>query len=271
MIEVSPKIVCFITDFGLRDSYVGEIHSILAVSSPLTRIIDLSHSVDPGDVNSAAYLLWRAKPSFPPGTIYLAVVDPGVGSERQAVIIDNADCYLVGPDNGLFSRIIEWEKPIRVRSCQWEHVSSSRRSSLFQGRDLFAPLAARLANGDLFQEIGEPASLIATLPPGSPLRGEDCAWGQVIYADRFGNLATDLPSEWLDRKHSTVAILGQTNIRFSRNYEEAPHSEAFWTFGSDGHIEIACRQRSASESLGVKIGEKVTVFGLTDGGKMISL
>jgi len=261
--DLFPPIVGFITDFGLKDSYVSEIHSTIMVLCPAVRIIDISHFLDPGDIDSAAYLLWRSKASMPRGTIFLAVVDPGVGSDRQAVVIENEGHYLVGPDNGVFSRIIQWERPVAVRVCGWEDVRSLRRSSTFHGRDLFAPLAARLANGAPLGSLGAPGALKATFPPPRPVRQGDEVIGRVVYIDRFGNLATDLPNGSLDEQCSMVALAGQTRIQHARNYIEAPPDRAVWIYGSDGCIEIAWKNRHAGVCLEAKSGEKVRASGLT--------
>lgn len=262
---VFPKIVGFVTDFGLKDSYVSEIHSILTASCPSVRIIDISHQVELGDVEAAAYLLSRVRPVFPSGAVFLAVVDPGVGGDRQAVIIENDGRFLVGPDNGIFSRIIQWKKPLKIRACGWDDVPSERRSLVFQGRDLFAPLVAMLLNGAGFETTGVEARLRATFPPPTPAKVGNSMVGRVIYIDHFGNLATDLPIECVDPASTSVSIGRQTDIRFTRNYEGAPSDSPFWTCGSDGSVEIAWRRRNAAECLGVKIGEKVTASMLTEG------
>ena len=188
----------------------------------------------------------------PLGTIFVAVVDPGVGTERQAVILRCMDRYFVGPDNGLFSRIIMDKKP-EVRVIDWNDVVSGERSATFHGRDLFTPVAGRLACRGDFNDIGRPGELIDTYPANRVQLVEGGWIGEVIYIDHFGNVITNLPNGLTGR----ISISDQHDIIGARNYAEQPANILFWLSGSSGYIEISMNGGAAAAVLGVKIGASV--------------
>jgi len=235
--------VAFITDFGLNDSYVCELHAVLFSICPQARVFDVTHGIAPGDVKSAAYTLERMSGRLPFGTIFVAVVDPGVGTERQAVILRCMDRYFVGPDNGLFSRIIMDKKP-EVRVIDWNDVGSGEGSATFHGRDLFTPVAGRLACRGDFNDIGKPGELIDTYPANR---------AQLVEGGWVGNVITNL----LNGLTGRISIRDQHDIESARNYAEQPANKLFWLSGSGRYIEISMNGGSAAAVLGVKIGASV--------------
>lgn len=253
---VSAPFVAFITDFGLVDGYVFEMHAVLLSICPEAYILDISHDISPGDIRSAAYLVGRAATRLPHSSIFVAVVDPGVGSERQAVLIKCFDSFFIGPDNGIFSRVINRQTSCEVRLLDWQDTGLSGRSSTFHGRDLFTPVAARLAAGCNFSEIGKPGILKDTFPAEEPRRCENGWIGEIVYVDRFGNLITNLPNELTGR----MEVGGKGDIEFTDHYRGQARVNIFWLHGSDGNIEIARNCGSAAEALDVGIGSIVKLF-----------
>ena len=250
---IDAPIVGIITDFGLADGYVSEIKGALLSVCSVAQLVDITDLVPPGDVMAGAYILGRVVKVFPVGTIFLAVVDPGVGSARQAVVVRNSGRLFVGPDNGLLGRALDWSKEIEVRVIGWADAGKSGGSYTFHGRDLFAPVAGRLAAGTELEELGVPGELNDTDPPKQPLKQMEGWVGEVVHIDRFGNIATNLPNGLT----GTIEIGGRKDLLPARCYGERPEGEPFWLPGSDGCLEVAMNRGSASELLGVKVGDPV--------------
>lgn len=248
--------MAIITDFGSRDSYIAEIYAILLTLCPTLRVVDITHHVPPGDIRSGSYLLGRAVQSFPTGTVFLGVIDPGVGSGRQAVVVNNRDRYFVGPDNGLFSAAIDWESRVDVRVIGWKDAASTRMSSTFHGRDLFAPVAGRLLNGESFANIGETGEFKDTRPPRACFRA-GLEWvGEVTHIDCFGNIATNFPNGLSGK---IIINSRDINVR-ALYYQERSYGELFWLEGSDGYIEVAANGSRADVMLNVSTGEAVRLI-----------
>lgn len=246
-------VVAFITDFGIKDSYVSEMHASILRECPYVRLIDITHLVQRGEIRSAAYLLWRAHGHFPQSTIFVAVVDPGVGSDRQAVVIKTKDYLFVGPDNGVFSRIIDMDLPVQVRLINNRDIKDRTGSMTFHGRDIFAPVAGRLANGAGFEEIGKPGRLLHTSPPAAPRLCKGGLEGEIVYIDHFGNATTNLPGA----QAGFIELMTDHRLTRSDNYCSRETGECFWLVGSDGNIEIAINCGNAARALGIKIGDPI--------------
>jgi S-adenosylmethionine hydrolase len=250
-------IITLTTDFGLADGYVGIMKGVILGIARDVALVDLSHEVPPQDVREAVYLLYGAAPYFPDGAIHLAVVDPGVGSERRALIVRTSHALYVGPDNGLFTRPLDepgaqaWELN---RPEYWlPHVSRT-----FHGRDIFAPVAAHLANGAPPGEMGRLIADPVRLSLAGPSRAPDGALrGHVVHVDRFGNLITDVPAAWLAGTGWQCRIADETIVEISDTYADAPLGTLLMLFGSAGTLEIAERNGNAARRLGVRAGEEV--------------
>jgi len=248
---VNPSgIVTLLTDFGLDDAYVGAMKgAILAVHRKAT-IVDISHGVRPFAVLQGAFLLDSAWRSFPAGTVHVAVVDPGVGSERKAIAFKAADHFFVGPDNGLFTFLNE---PI-IETI--ELTTPPEASPTFHGRDVFAPVAAKLAAGAALSEVGR-------RPGDEPLRLPDAwaskvgeAWrAQALHCDHFGNVISNLPIRALAR----IRAANGTPVRTVETYEDAAPKELVALMGSSGRIEFALREGSAAARLHVAPGDALLV------------
>jgi S-adenosyl-L-methionine hydrolase (adenosine-forming) len=250
-------IITLTTDFGLADGYVGIMKGVILGIARDVHLVDLSHEVPPQDVWEAIYLLAGATPYFPVGTIHLAVVDPGVGSARRALVVRTDRALYVGPDNGLFTR------PLAEPGAQaWElnrpEFWLSHVSRTFHGRDVFAPVVAHLANGAPPVEMGRLIADPVRLSVAGPNRAPDGALrGHVVHVDRFGNLITDVPAAWLAGAGWRCRIAGETIWGISDTYADVPPGALLMLFGSAGTLEIAERHGNAARLLGVTAGEEV--------------
>jgi S-adenosylmethionine hydrolase len=248
------SLITLLTDFGHADSYVAEMKGVLLSAIPDATLVDLSHSVPPGDLRAAAYLLGRTWHRFPAGTIHLAVVDPGVGTTRAALALTAGGHFFVGPDNGLFTFVL------RAAEVQIVELPTPEgASATFHGRDLFAPVAAALASGTPLADLGEPfrrmpQRLVYTEPryEGKSLVGE------VVYVDRFGTLVTNLTRE-LVPDYAAVEVEGLEIGPLRRTFGDVAAGGLVAYLGSGGQIEIAVRNGSAARRLGMGVGGRVRV------------
>src|SRR5713101_7231091 len=245
-------IVSFLSDFGTSDSYVAEVKAVLLSQSPSLVLVDISHHVAPGDVRTAAFLIERTWWRFPPGTVHLVVVDPGVGSERGALAIAFRDHFFVGPDNGVFTFLVG-DPGARIASLP----IPPNASPTFHGRDLFAPAAASLANRGWFPTLGDPPSKEPLRLLRAEPRLESEGWsGEIIHIDRFGNLITNLRTKDV-LGTALLAIHAEPGIPIFRTYLQVPVGAFLAYGGSGGTLEIAVRDGSAADRLQAKVGDRV--------------
>ena len=255
MAEVGPLVL--LTDFGLGDPYVGVMHGVIACHAPGARVIDLTHGVPPQAVGLAALFLARTRRHFPRGSIFVAVVDPGVGSQRRVLAAqDDGQCFLA-PDNGLMAPALG--PAARVRAVDVARHVPSPESRTFHGRDVFCPLAARLASGSLaFPDLGplvgdaQPLELRAPTRQGARVRGE------VLFVDHFGNLITNVEPAALEGLpgHWRAEFQGR-RLPWVETYAEARAGEASILVNSYGLLEIAVPSASAARTLGCGVGAAV--------------
>lgn len=251
-----PRLITLLTDFGLRDPFVGVMRGVIATIAPEVRVVDLTHAIPAQDVAQGAFWLARSFAYFPAGTVHVAVVDPGVGSARRPLVVRSAGHLFVGPDNGLLAPLLAAPGAVARRLDErWGLPALSRT---FHGRDLFAPAAARLSAGSLgFEQVGalvtDPHPARGVAPVVSP-GGVD---GHVVVVDHFGNLITDLSQEHLSPGCSVQIAGRQLPVRGT--YAEASPGEPLALVGSFGTIEIAVRDGDAARTLGVGAGEPVAL------------
>ncbi|QQR72549.1 MAG: SAM-dependent chlorinase/fluorinase [Holophagales bacterium] len=240
-------VVTLLTDFGLDDYYVGAVKGTLLDLAPSLILVDLSHTVPPGDVERASFLLAAAAPSFPPGTIHLAVVDPGVGSTRRRLALAAAGHFFVAPDNGLLTPWLASARPRNVVSLPLDRPAPG---ATFHGRDRFAPLAAAIANGVAFDTLGDEVDDAVRIDRVRPWRGDGELHGQVVHVDRFGNLVSDLPSAWLPFASTFVAeIASDPPLRIEHLaacYADLAPDTAGAIPGSLGTLEFSLRDAPLS-------------------------
>lgn len=241
--------IVLFTDFGLEGPYIGQVKAVLHRTAPGVPVIDLFADLPAGKPKPAAYLLAAYGIWFPPDTVVFAVVDPGVGSARAAVIVEAEGRWYVGPDNGLFEIVMR--RADRVRS--WEILARPEAlSASFHGRDLFAPAAGRLARGDMSAVLGNSGDV-----------GRYPDWpddlSEIVYIDRYGNAMTGLRSALLPA--ATRLAAGGRVLARRRTFSDVPAGEAFWYENSNGLAEIAVNAGRADAVLGLAVGTTVAVLG----------
>ena len=276
----TAPVIALLTDFGIRDSYVGQMKAVLVTGAPTSTFIDITHEIEPFAIDEGAWLLETILPVLPPGTVVLAVVDPGVGSARRALAVrlprptdrDPQDViHLVGPDNGLLSAVV----PNAIRPNEIARMSSPRGldiraiesqtarqpvvSDTFHGRDIFAPAAALIALEGDHRSLGPPLTEFTVLPPfvGQPT-GDSGLRGTVIHIDHYGNLVTTLRTDQLPETFC-IEIADQIINNGVRTFSDAPTSALAWHIDSSGFLAIAAREASAATLLGTTRGATVVV------------
>ena len=270
---MSP-IITLTTDFGLTDAYVAAMKGVILGINPEVTLVDICHTINPQDIAQAAFVLGTAYQSFPQGTVHLVVVDPGVGSQRRAVILRTSSADFVAPDNGVLSYIIEQLSPESAGSNQQiisrpeieaYAITESRYwrtpvSPTFHGRDIFAPVAAHLSLGRSPADFGERLTALVMLPLPRPHQEQDgSVVGHILHIDSFGNLITDITSQCLPSKGELLSIkVGEQTIHgLSRTYAEGEGLLAL--IGSSDRLEISIKGGSACDLLNSKVGDEVRI------------
>ncbi len=243
-------IITLITDFGAGSSYVAQLKGVLLGAAPSLRVVDVSHSVAPQNIREAALLLRSTGFAFPRGTVHVVVVDPGVGTSRRGIAVSTSGMFFVGPDNGVLG--VALERPdATVVHLDNPAFFRAPVSPTFHGRDIFAPVAAELSSGLPLAELGSPleAPVLGALPRCT-LR-EGVVHGEVLGADSFGNLLTNVAGGGLDP--TRPVLLDGGAIPWCATYGAAPLDTVVALIGSDGYVEVAVRDGSALENLGAAI------------------
>ncbi len=261
----SNKIITLTTDFGLRDPYVAEMKAIMLGISPNSKIVDISHEIEKFNLTMAGYTLAAACPYFPKGTIHVAVIDPGVGTSRKAILIHTENSYYIGPDNGALILAAKAQRIRHTYRIENPKFMLSRISSTFHGRDIFAPAAAHLANGIPAEEFGPETTEIVKprFAEITKINGE--LIGEVIHIDDFGNIITNLGERELRLigiKRTIRIDLEDTNLQLQlfEAYAEADSQEPFAIIGSHNFLEISINQGNAAKRIQARVGDKITLF-----------
>ncbi len=293
-----PRIITLLTDFGDQDAYVGIMKGVITGINPGANIIDLCHSIPPQDIFSGAYLLSTAYQYFPKGTIHVAVVDPGVGSQRDIVCVEIRDDIFLVPDNGILSFVVQEERPKRIIRVTNNRYFLKSPSNTFHGRDVFAPVAAHLSLGTKPQQLGDTTPRLKTIDIPQPVyKNKEQLEGQIISIDRFGNLITNITRAHIDRhiimqmqnRGKVSGVMSQESEARSRipctskNKMLAPYSTMETTiggkkirglgttyadvkpgrplilFGSAGFLEVSVNQGNARQYFKVDRGDIITI------------
>ncbi|HVM72922.1 MAG TPA: SAM-dependent chlorinase/fluorinase [Anaerolineales bacterium] len=253
------------TDFGMKDGFVGTMKGVIWSICPAVQIADISHSISPQNILEGALVLWRAYSFFPSGSVHIAVIDPGVGTQRRPIAAHLGDHYFVGPDNGLFTPIYEdaekngW--PLEIVHLTNRKYFLAEVSRTFHGRDIFAPVGAALASGVSLAELGpavtDPVRLALPKPERTP-----AGWrAHITVADIFGNLTTDLPASQLEGQESVLfRLLGRELRGLVDSYGLEQPGGLVALVDSEGFVEIAAVNGSAEKVLGAKTGDVVEVI-----------
>ena len=255
---MSSGIVTLTTDFGLSDHYVAVLKGVILGFNPEARIVDLCHQVEPYDVVGACFTLATSYAYFPPGTVHVVVVDPGVGGARRPILAEAGSWLFLAPDNGVLELVYQ-RQPHRVRALKPEGFALKPLSNTFHGRDIFAPAAGLLSQGVPPERLGEPIEDFTRLDLPRPRpAGPGVLQGVVLKVDRFGNLITNLQPS--DLPTVFVITVGEAQVRVLRPfYEAAAPGEMFAITGSSGYLEISMNQASAAEVAGVGAGAPIEV------------
>jgi S-adenosylmethionine hydrolase len=253
-------IVTLLTDFGLRDPFVGVMKGVVLSRCRAATLVDLSHDIEPGRVPDAAFWLAQAYPWFPLGTVHLAVVDPGVGTARAALAVRAGGHVFVGPDNGIFEVVQRRTESFECFRIEPERLRLSPPSRTFHGRDVFAPVAASLAAGSMApSDVGPPHVPIETRIVPEPRRVSNGVEGEVIVVDRFGNLVTNIDGRTLGELGSCrIELLGRA-LPLVGTYGDAAAGDCVAVVGSFGQIEVVKRHGSAALALGAQRGTSLRV------------
>jgi hypothetical protein len=256
------KIITLTTDFGLRDPYVAEMKAAILSISSETVIVDVSHEIEKFNIRMGAYVLTSASPHFPKGTIHVAVVDPGVGTQRRSLLIQTKQGFFVGPDNGLLLLAAERQSVTSIREITNTKLMLPLVSNTFHGRDVFAPAAAHLAKGVSPAEFGPEVRDVKKPEFSKVKREKGTLTGEVLHIDGFGNIITNLSKEELSSLHAEDTLdVGLANctgvLKFGKTYAEAKPEEALALIGSHGYVEIAVNQGNAAEKFQAKPGDKI--------------
>jgi S-adenosylmethionine hydrolase len=247
---MAQPILTLTTDFGLSDHYVGTMKGVILGICPRARIVDISHDVKPFAVSEAAYLIAQAYRYFPPGTVHVVVVDPGVGTSRRPILMEAAGQRFIAPDNGALGMIFSREKH-KVRVISNSRYFRNPVSATFHGRDIFAPVAAHVAAGAPVSGIGKLIGDYVRADFEAPRRTGERTWlGSVLHIDRFGNVITNFQAaEFPDLHERRFAFkIGRRRIAaLASNYAERAPGELFVIAGSSGYLEISVGQASAAD------------------------
>ena len=243
-------IITLLTDFGTADGYVAELKGVLLSAAPDVTIVDLSHEIPPQDVESARLAVARYWRRFPSGTVHIVVVDPGVGSARNALAVNSDDRFLVGPDNGVLSPAL-----LTSGSRAVSLLVPPSASATFHGRDVFAPAAAHLATGTAIDALGSPClDPVVRRTPEARRASDGSVIGVIIAIDRFGNAISNL----IAPRGGRIEICGRT-MPIVRTYADGPIGDIIALVGSSGFVEIAQRDGSAARALEITRGTRITL------------
>ena len=249
--------IVLLTDFGTRDAFVGILKGVILNKAPKARIGDLCHEIPPQDIRSAAFQLMTSCPFFPGRSLFVCVVDPGVGSKRKILYVRTDRHQFLAPDNGLLSWVLEREQPREIREVRNEKLFLRPVSCTFQGRDIFAAVAGALLAGTPASQLGPSLKEWKKIPFPQVRKTPQGVRGEILTMDRFGNLVTNLAPQDLPPPPIAFQVASTRLYGLSSSYSEAAKGRPLAILGSSGFIEISTREASAAEKLRLKPGDAV--------------
>lgn len=252
----NPPAITLTTDFGHHDPYVGVMKGAILSVCPVAQIVDLCHEIEPFVTDQAAFVISQAVPYFPPDTVHMVVVDPGVGGPRRALVAKGKRACYVGPDNGVLGPLFAEDEKVVVHEIGTPDFLPGERSATFHGRDLFSPAAAHLAMGRALSEFGPRVTDDLAVPFPAPAEGPDGITGTILHVDRFGNLITSLDRSCA--KRVTTVRVGGRKVPMVPFYGHVKVGQPGALVGSSNRIEVFIREGSAKSRLGVTVGDRVT-------------
>ena len=266
--------IALFTDFGSRDAYVAQMKGAILCINPQAQLIDLNHEIGQFDIRAAAYVLEASVRYFPAETIFVAVVDPGVGSSRRPLLVrTQAEKWYIGPDNGLFTRVLQREGlQAAYALTQAAYFRHPQVSATFHGRDIFAPVAAHLSLGVAAAHFGPPLTALVMLPLTSPCAVGQTVSGEVVHIDHFGNVITNITADLLEALQQgqlvSLSLQGQTyTIPLVRTYAEGAPGQLIGLLNSDDAFELAVSQGQASACLTAQVGDRLVLTGDVEGSQ----
>lgn len=263
---MTAPIITLLSDFGLRDPYVAEMKAVILSICPQARLVDISHKIEKFNIRMGAFVLASAATYFPKGSIHMAVVDPGVGTKRRAILVEAENRFFVGPDNGLLMLAAKKEGIRHVINITNKRYMLTRVSRTFHGRDIFAPTAAHLAIGVAPADFGSEIHDYMVPQFAKPGSTNNALLGEVIHVDDFGNIVTNISKVELEKKGIREGAMLRLRLKdkpiklkFCSTYGEVPDGEALTLIGSHDFLEISVNRGNASKKFGAKEGDAVTV------------
>ncbi len=251
--------IVLMTDFGLTDDYTGLMEAKIATIDPKIRVLHLTHSIPPGNVEAASFLIEKDLQHLPEEAVILAVVDPGVGSDRRILAVQIEGRFILAPDNGILHPILSGLNTCEVREVQWKPLLTRNISNTFHGRDIFAPIGAKLATRELdFAAIGPLVSTWIQSEEIHPVTDDNRIIGKVMWIDQFGNLITNITESMLN--HSTMIEIENILPKHVSCFSEGKPSELIWYIGSKDTVEIALNGGNAKEKLQSTFGHEVIAY-----------
>jgi len=275
--SVENRVIALLTDFGEEDFFVASLKGVIAGINPSARVIDITHSVPAFNTFAGGFVLYASYSYFPLGTIFLVIVDPGVGSDRKILLVETARHLFIAPDNGVLSLVLEKERIVRAREIRNPDYFLPAVSSTFEGRDKMAPAAAWLSLGVPAEKFGpEAASLYKEKTSQPELRGKELT-GSIMYIDKFGNAITNIPAGWLETKvppcsnrifslklerrvQAGTGLSDRHEAVFRKTYDSAEKNELIILEGSLGSLELVVREGSAASRLKVRAGDGIALI-----------
>jgi len=259
------RIITFLSDFGIKNSYVAQMK---AVASSITdaRLIDITHNITPHDIREGAFMLKTSILYFPDGTVHVAVVDPGVGTDRKNIVIITRSQILVGPDNGLLIPAARALGDFNVYEITNTKIMVNPISNTFHGRDVYTPVAANIVNGMSFEEIGPKTNNFINLDFEKPLITDKTATGKIINTDDFGNIITNIDAfslkKYLNFGKKIMVFIGKNNYKmlFLKSYNLTEKNQLLATIGSSNYFEISLNQGDAAKKLKVKPDDEIKIL-----------
>ncbi len=257
-------LITLTTDFGTDDWFVGTMKGVIAAKSAEAKVVDLSHGIAPGDIRAGAFALMAGSRYFPHQTVHVAIVDPGVGSERSAIVVDTRDYFFIGPDNGVLSWALRNEEVREIWRLENSAYFLDDVSRTFHGRDVFAPVAAAVSERMALSNLGSPVDDFVKLawPEINGTDGEVC--GEILYIDRFGNALTNISHDDLGALPKTdlkVCLQGEVVASVGEYYSSVKAGGPVGIFGSSGFLELAVNGGDAARKFSLEAGGNISLRG----------
>lgn len=260
-------VIALLTDFGDEDFFVASLKGVMLGINPLARIVDITHKVPSHNIGAAGFVLFAAYKYFPSDTIFLTIVDPGVGTNRRVLLVKTRDYYFIAPDNGILSLVLKEERIDALREITAQRYFLADVSPTFEGRDRMAPVAAWLSKGEPYEKFGPKTTLYEKTTVFEPRLEDGQILGRILYVDKFGNLITNIPErmigEYAKRKDSSFILDPyEVKIIYGDNYSSVKKGDLLVLKGSLGLLEVAVREGSAAQRLRMKPGDPMNIrFG----------